>query len=61
MVVPNNIFDRWMERFERKYRQVMVLSLDLFYIHKLSILPSHFIQSFIPGSKFYDETINIID
>ena len=21
MVVPSNIFDRWMERFERKYRQ----------------------------------------
>ncbi len=21
MVVPMNIFDRWMERFERKYRQ----------------------------------------
>ena len=21
MVVPNNIFDKWMERFERKYRQ----------------------------------------
>jgi hypothetical protein len=21
MAVPTNIFDRWMERFERKYRQ----------------------------------------